>query len=219
MVQSLIFMILSLVFPQDTCLTQGTLSKCLYLRQFFNISFFSFIKYVALEFIYHMLSELCTENMIIDILLDFMGFIARIAMTYQTLINLSSQQSLYFPGYIHLILSLNFLSSLIISALPFSFPSIFALVLLHTSSLLLWLSPLPPYSWDTLLLPLLQPLLPEQRAVFSLLSRLHSSPLLISLSFPSPQTPIDDSTGCLYECHLLSWHLKARFVFGSKVLG
>lgn len=40
MTQYLIFRIQSLGFPQDTCLTQGTLSECFYLRQSFNISLF-----------------------------------------------------------------------------------------------------------------------------------------------------------------------------------
>lgn len=60
----------TLVFLQDTCLSQGTLSECLYLRQFFNISLFS--HHSICDFIYHKLSELCTEDMIIDIFLELL---------------------------------------------------------------------------------------------------------------------------------------------------
>lgn len=41
----------------------------------FSIFLFSLIiQYMAIEFIYHMLSELCTENRIVENFLDFYGF-------------------------------------------------------------------------------------------------------------------------------------------------
>lgn len=154
-----------------------------------------------------------------------MGFIIRIADTYQTWINLSSQQSFYRLPRVHpphFVLYLLVLPNHLYPALSL-FPAF-----------LLWFSPiLTPFCFGFLLSLLTHGTLSSYLSSrpYSLSDGLFSSSfpgcvaLLCLLLSSSPfhrhtdQWQHSSSPGCLYKCYLLSWHLKARFIFGSKALG
>lgn len=154
-----------------------------------------------------------------------MGFIIRKAGSYQTYIDLSSQRSFYrlpevhsphFDHYLlvlpnHLCPALSLFSNFLLWFFPILTPfcSVFLLSLLTCGMLFCYLSSSPyPLSDD----------------LFSS-SFLGCTALLCLLLSCSPLCKDTDqwqhrnSPGCLYKCHLLSWHLKARFIFGSKVFG